>query len=530
MKVGLWAGAALILLMFEHAYGTQWRGSSELNYQNFPGGSGRDELWRQFVDFSAEDRLFVKNSMRFSLRLENRSFGGRQPHELRPRFGLELAGMGYAFQGYYAPFKRARYDLPDNSEHRYNAALSVFPRAFPRFALSYDALSSQRAESQRELQRTYTLTADYSRHGWRGQFNLLRHDRESETRGWLENLKTVFLGNNFERNFKRVNAAMSHQFSYSDRRQISGVRQFAAAHSMTAQFGASPMASTQLSGDYSGRISNTSQDGVHRATDDHTASARASFRPFTFAEAALLRYYSSTEQTEETDAEVDFVQARLSLNGRLFRSLSGALSMFRTWYVKSPSEADVSDALYIQSGGNIFPHVRLSFEFSYSDLHTGAEPVAVVRAVSLRMTPVYRSEWQIDYSSQGVSARTDLADVDRQNVNVTVQQSITGRVYFSVGTGFSQDRLVSMDWRQRWLVSGGMGIRRWMLISGNYNRLSSIAIIPGQPPAENTPTRTDLQITMYPEARWVVTANVFQDRPRTGVASTSWGGAVRYQF
>jgi len=137
------ARSAIFLCLFFAAQtdAAVWRGSLEVGYQTQPEDVGpRLHFWREFLQVSVEDRLLVRNNLRLSLRLENRSFGNRQPSQFRPRLDLEMGGLGYAFRFFYAPFTLKLVGAPEQRERRYSAGLAVFPHRWPRLSLSWDGL------------------------------------------------------------------------------------------------------------------------------------------------------------------------------------------------------------------------------------------------------------------------------------------------------------------------------------------------------------------------------------------------------
>jgi hypothetical protein len=146
------------------------------------------------------------------------------------------------------------------------------------------------------------------------------------------------------------------------------------------------------------------------------------------------------------------------------------------------------------------------------------------------MRPFRRSDWQVQYASQGSSRKFDLRPVERQNINLIFQQGLSNRSQVSVGTSFNQDTRIVKGWQQTWLLSGSVGIRQWALLSLIYNRIPEIRIIPGMPEAEVVPTQTTFQFTLYPERGWVANLNYFDRRLADGRRNRIWGAEIRYQF
>jgi hypothetical protein len=527
------ARSAVFLCLFLAAQtdAAVWRGSLEVGYQTQPEDVGpRLHFWREYLQVSVEDRLLVGNNLRLSLRLENRSFGNRQPSQFRPRLDLEMGGLGYAFRFFYAPFTLKLVGAPEQRERRYSAGLAVFPHRWPRLTLSWDGQRRVIGEVEDSRYNNYLVSAEYTYGIWLGQGRLLRQNRMFGAGSGEENVTVSSLRNDLTVQRRFWGFSLGHQLEYTDRRLTTGLNRNSTVNDVRAWVTATPHRKVRFAADFDGRFTEAKDGGSDQSTDNQRASARLNYSPFRFLEAGALRYYTRSSGVADSASTFDYTQVRVAANGPFYRTLSGLLSFYRTWNHVARNTGDVNDAVYLRLFGEFYPRTDLSLEFSYFDRHFGPRPIAVVRALTFRMRPFRRSDWQVQYASQGSSRTFDLRPVERQNVNLIFQQGLSNRSQVSVGTSFNQDTRIVKGWQQTWLLSGSVGIRQWALLSLIYNRIPEIRIIPGMPEAEVVPTQTTFQFTLYPERGWVANLNYFDRRLADGRRNRIWGAEIRYQF
>jgi len=520
----------VLLLGAVSARATVWRGTAEFSYQTIPDSTLDLRFWRGFLEISAEDRIFVRNDIRLNLRLENRSFGGRQPDQFRPRFDLEMRGLSYNFRFYYAPFTLERVGGTVEHQRVYNSALLVYPAGWPQIGLTWNRRTNALDGVQNDRSNLYTLTASHQRGIWTGSGRILRQDRRITLTGDDEQATSFALRNDFAQGRRYWSWQMGHQIELLNRTRTSGLDQSNMINNLSARFNAWPTRHVSLGGDFSGRFTNTETNHSKSEGDNRQATARLNYRPYQFFEGALVHYYSRAATENVLQSELDYTQLQLSLNGSFFRNIMGIVSAYRTWNHIAVNTGDVNDALYVRLLGEVFRATSLSMEASYFNRNFGSLPKSLTRAVTLQTRPIHRADWQVQYASLGSGSDFSLARVERQNINLIFKQGISARSFLTLGTGWAQNTLISDRWLQGWRAALSVSIRRWALLAFNYNQLTQIRVVPGEPHAMAKPGNTQFALTLYPERGWVMNLSYFAVRNAVGRTDEIWAFDVRYQF
>jgi hypothetical protein len=522
-----------LLLGARAAQATHWRGNTELTFQTQEVRGSRTDFWRYFLDLAAEDRMFYRNRILLRLRLEGRSFGtAGQQREWRPRFNWEITGAGYVFTGLYAPNKRQLEGAVDERERQYNVSLSVFPQHYPVTTLTWNRFTRSLNHAPNDRRDVFTLTMDYARGIWRGQGRLLHQIRDFTGAMTNERITSLLANNIVSINRRYWRTSLRYQLDYTDQRFSAGLEGNTTVHVFSGQLWANPNRKLVATLDVDSRFASNRQDTAVQSTEDYTFSGRVSYRPWRPLEFGAVRFYSSNGVSTTGDEKQirDFTQVQAGLNGRFLSSLLGAFSVSRTWNHSVPNVGKEQDAVYVRLAGDLFARTSVAVEGSYSDLNIGERPISSVRSATLNAHILRDSRFQLQYGAIGSSSDVNLWSIERQNISVNWQQYVSGATYVTVGWNRLQERAVSDSWRSLWYVTGSISLRKWALLSGQYNRVNEI-VVPKSPvqPLEN-PTRSEFQLTIYPEQRWVWSANWYQSKNAAGQYVTFWGGSIRYRF
>ncbi len=459
-----WSGRVRMVALFLGflvlpARAQQLSGSMRLDYQNTDGGGPEGErvgTLLQHYYVRAVDRLFTKNLLTFTGNFAYRAGNtAGQPVEFRPRYELQMTGIGYGGRAGYEPYTLRRGSTSSNEvNRRWRANAYIQPNRWPRLIYDMSRFRQERetGENSRDDWNSYAMnwqpgtqvfSSSYSRQA--------RTPRDSiaellETYRALASTDIPLPGNgrlglayNYDRTWRRRSPEESGALDQ---------------HVPTASFSAQPAAWIGWNAQYTGRyiVQRDFDDPESRYYNDQLASGSLNLAPVRSLSLGVVRYYEKTDTREGLESHnTDYWQVRGSAERTLFRQIRSQFTVYRIMYSGAEEGVRFSDAYFAALRGRPHRHAELSTEAGFADRHgLQARRYAVNLNSYLRLFPTHGSQMQIGYNTIADAVDFGDFDISEETFASSLQYYPDARLSVTLGETLRRNRLQDAEWKSSW--------------------------------------------------------------------------------